>query len=772
MKPTCFLSYCHDGLNKNEILAIIEYFSSLVNYKIDFFYDLTLLPGTNLCEFEKKIDEVDAVICFLTKNFKNKIDNRIGGVYREFSYIENRYNSLKTENENDDENEHFKNEFYFVPIIYSGDYESSTPNFIKHNNILCENLVEFSFEIKDGKTVCCERSKHDFENRIKAILNNIMTLHIGQSKQFLEKTEEIYDKMYLKSILLDITKNEYIDLPENLHVKTRAFKRVLCQDAYFIIGRKGSGKTTVTDILEKTCKSKFKGVIKIIANEFDVESTYGYYQNKIDDIKGVINPWDIFVLVWSLYLHIYSTYIVCCEYENMALNDKQSEYCQILVPFVNNILRNVNQRDRKNETIVSRILYAYSVSSVFNYIDIAIARARNSVKEFTADIKATLSVSNLLDYIFTKKRINNLYSIFELCSKRILITLDGFDLKFAEYRQITLLYKSDEQILYRNQLENIWILSLMELCFDIKMNKKCFNPLYRITDVCLTIPHDKFIELRGSTRDIFKFTNRLDKLNWSGMELLILLRKRLEAINDYKTKKEIPAERRYEDVMQRCYPYIPLVLDFFIYDRKYTIGLFQYILRMSFWRPRDILQYMACVIAYLGQTKMQGIKITSDTVIKSIRIKAINIIKEEFFDEYCFTIPNIKEIANSFRYKNQLLSLGEVDQVLIDIDFKLVNCTTTYEKIRILYEIGFFGIYASSEYRSFHNLIHNHAFIFNEGKASLSGLETDLFQQCRIIIHPIFTEYLSLKANANEVLCNYSWDYLRQMELDMGNIDF
>jgi ABC-type oligopeptide transport system ATPase subunit len=775
MKPTCFISYCHDGINRDEVCAFVEWLKVFSKYKIDFIYDLTLSGGMDLYEFEAQLETVDAIICLLTRNYKRKTEDRSGGVYDEFKLIEKRYISMQDYRMNcNDDDTCFEKDFYFIPIIFSGEFESSVPNFVKKNNILCEKFVDFVFETKDGKVICSEKSKKDYEKPVKNIINNILGLALCSSHLYKKQKRDLLDKLFITS------KGEYTDLPLTLHVKTKAYKKVLSQEAFYIIGRKGSGKTTVTQSLEKI-NNRYKGLIKIIANNYDMESTFGYFQNKINEISNVFNQWDMFSMIWCLFIHLYSIYIIREEYFADKLSLSQKENAIKIIPYIDNIFKNINIYQASDE-VISKVLYSYSVDNIRNYMDITILKARNNQKYFWSDIKSTFTINEMLNFIIKKKRLACFYDILKECKKRILITLDGFDLKFDEFRNNTSKYIMQEQKNNRIEMERTWILSLMELCYDIKLKINMHNPLYEIVDICLTIPQDRFFELRNSIRDSIKYTfGRVVNLNWSGIELALLIRKRLEFINNYSTKKDDPVEKRFLEVLQNCYPSIPTVLQLSFDGRDFPIGLFQYMLRMSFWRPRDIIIFFSSIIPLAELSGYQGIKISSDLIERNLKGRAINIIKDEFISEYSTVIENIKDIILSFRFKNQILTLAECSDIVECINFNLPKCVTIYDKIRLLYEIGFLGIYASPDYKQMYNLGHPHAFIFNEGKIALTGLEAemnsnhefDIFsKQCKIIIHPIFTEYLNLKLNAHEVLCNYSWEYLKAMEINMNNPDF
>jgi len=62
--------------------------------------------------------------------------------------------------------------------------------------------------------------------------------------------------------------------------------------------------------------------------------------------------------------------------------------------------------------------------------------------------------------------------------------------------------------------------------------------------------------------------------------------------------------------LKNKFPNIPECVTINIKGNKteQSIPLFQYVLRMSFWRPRDILEYYAAILSYVGSYHDDNVK--------------------------------------------------------------------------------------------------------------------------------------------------------------------
>ncbi|MCM1221499.1 MAG: hypothetical protein NC548_44175, partial [Lachnospiraceae bacterium] len=87
-----------------------------------------------------------------------------------------------------------------------------------------------------------------------------------------------------------------------------------------------------------------------------------------------------------------------------------------------------------------------------------------------------------------------------------------------------------------------------------------------------------------------------------------------------------------------------------------------------------------------------------------------------------------------------------------------------------LYIIGFLGINPPQNLIETQYLYGEYAFVFTEGTSLLRVLKSELKYQCKFVIHPIFTEYLFLQVDYNNLICNYTWEYVNR--INCNSIDY
>jgi hypothetical protein len=202
--------------------------------------------------------------------------------------------------------------------------------------------------------------------------------------------------------------------------------------------------------------------------------------------------------------------------------------------------------------------------------------------------------------------------------------------------------------------------------------------------------------------------------------------------------------------------------------RQYQMGLFHYVLRHTFWRPREILMYYAQIIAASEQMRHKGKSIESEHLRGFVNSMTREVIQTEFVGELETTLFNVEEILARFAQAKQVLPFEEVKALLAPVRFEwtspTVETVTINQKIAFLYDIGLLGVYADARMRNRLNLMTAHAFAFNEGVAPLHTVGPKGYQDYRFIIHPVFRQYLDLDTSGNELIMNYSWPYLHQVE--------
>jgi hypothetical protein len=86
---------------------------------------------------------------------------------------------------------------------------------------------------------------------------------------------------------------------------------------------------------------------------------------------------------------------------------------------------------------------------------------------------------------------------------------------------------------------------------------------------------------------------------------------------DELSGKEITPPVRLREVLEFEFPNVPKVISMRLEDRTREIDIFNYVLRHTFWRPRDILYYWGRILATAEYYLEKGLTF-DDTSVKII----------------------------------------------------------------------------------------------------------------------------------------------------------
>lgn len=162
--PKVFISYSHDSeQHKRWVLNLAN---NLMENGIDIVFDqYHLSTGKDLKYFmSNSIQEADKIIIILSENYKKKAESLSGGVGFEYSIIRNKLFEQITNNS------------LYLPILKSGDFKSSVPDFMasflyldmRTNDLFAQNFNKLLRNIYDEPLVKKPElgEKPDFENEI------------------------------------------------------------------------------------------------------------------------------------------------------------------------------------------------------------------------------------------------------------------------------------------------------------------------------------------------------------------------------------------------------------------------------------------------------------------------------------------------------------------------------------------------------------------------------------------------------------------------------
>lgn len=782
-KARCFVSYCSEDAKVEQVAAIVKHLTRLAkskDYNIEFLFDKNLSVGNDLNVFMNEIKDVDSVIVICTPEYKRRSEDDTTsntGVYKESMLIKERISKREEALKGGEDIDEV--DFAVFPLVFKleGNHSSdSVPDFLSSLEREKINLIQF--ENVKNKLILSKNSEEVYKD---IFLDCIVTTCVIHSKKSEYLSMDIHEK--LQKIVYN-QKAEYApSLSKKLFVNTFSYEQIRSQESYILVGRKGSGKTTTKLYFHSHDREKYKGVIELKINELNLEYIYNYLfhgpadanHNLKTDFQEIFSFEKVMEYTWVVYIYVYSMYVVSCEYKNKknTLSPKQNREFKKVAIYVNEIIKPINSRYRwKNGRNISTTLYSYALTNVYKFFDIVIQKSRDDERFFSSDIQAQLSYENLISEVLDNKVVSAFYRGLEECNKRILFTLDGFDVASGIFRKQALSSDLAEQK-QKAMFEIRWMSSLMELIQDIKADVD--NILYRLMDICFLMPKDLFMEILEENRDKYKYSSRFCEISWTGMELAIMVRKRLECLSEYPLLKREKAQKRPEDILDmiltKSYKSLPKKISIRTDGgRSYEVDLLLYMLRYSFWRPRDLLLSLSLILKLYYSHSKSGLPINQETIKAIIKAASISIVNSEFFNEFGTMWKQIKENIKKFEGKTLLLSEDDLQDIImannftIQLDAEDEEIKDYKERVKFLYEIGFLGIFVTKRYSDKYQMVTQQGFAFSEGMRCLRGFLVDDFEDCSFLINPTFIETLHLSINTEEYIGINNWDDLRELE--------
>jgi hypothetical protein len=292
-----------------------------------------------------------------------------------------------------------------------------------------------------------------------------------------------------------------------------------------------------------------------------------------------------------------------------------------------------------------------------------------------------------------------------------------------------------------------------------------------MADFCIAIPHDRFLHVKRIDRDRYQYRHRFSRIAWTGIELSALVRKRLAILRDVEDTKGAKLDSRLAKVMERGYPELPDEVSFQFGSATYRMPLFIYVLRHTFWRPRDVLFYYAALLAASDHSRKKGEVMPTNFIRQLIAGSTRSIVEDEFLDEFSVSIRNLRSILQKFKQGPQILEWEQVRERIEKMRFDTVlpegESASLEWKIELLYDIGMLGVVLDRK-NSERLSCYRHAFSFNEPDA-LEHLGREMYTALTYALNPLFVEYLHLDTSGNpELILPMDWEYLQRNDVLRG----
>lgn len=763
-KIKCFISYCHEDVDRDAFDYMLFQIEKYSDGKIDIISDKTLRYGSNFESFMANIDEVSTIIIIYSPSYKTKVINRIDGVEFEYNKILARHydeeNRLK-------EDYNSERKFTIIPMLFSGSHKSSVPEDL--DKIKYADLTRFRVSRnKNGHVFASTQIEKEFHPLFKKIASEIITADVYADYSYSKAQDVLHEQLFrnLKADWIDLDDQER-DKQNHIFVKTHAYKRIKDQTVTILVGRKGSGKSTVTQQIAFNSGDKYKYHSPMDADKVQLQYIFDLFEEPQanSDIKNIFSISRSFRYSWELFIYLYCMNVIAKEYIENKISDERKSDAEVVKNFVFKILQDPDHIDFMDNSAA----FIYSLNKLNMFTRHCIQTSRNDEEFFRSDIVSKFTICNFLDFSLGPDVIDSFNRVIKGCKKRILFSLDRFDNAFIEYRKSNLFLQRNNPELFDQRVtyEIYWLTSLLHTILRMKSNHERV-PLYSLLDFCISIPQDRFMEIRGKERDSYIFSGRYSPLKWSAPELAIMLRKRLEVLaGNYTDKNGNNFIERLHEIIRTDYPTIPRLTLTNIGDSTYELDIFIDVLRHTFWKPREILWYFRNIIATATEFKRRQLRIDNNVVRKTISDTTRRVIVSEFIPEYNLTLLNLEEVLDVFRGAFNYLSFKQLSNLLEKISFKFVYSVdpehSIKTKISTLYDLGFLGINANKTVSDRYSFKCKHSFTFNE-KNTLDDVAISELECFEYVIHPIFYEFLNIQANDEELVLHYDWQYLKKNE--------
>lgn len=512
-------------------------------------------------------------------------------------------------------------------------------------------------------------------------------------------------------------KTDKIRYSDELFVRTRQHKAFELPQHRIIFGRKGSGKTALVQHIIRKNRERFAHIINIDADDIRYKPLTKEFNNIYDCIGGSIELRKSFANIWE-----YSIITTCMIKVLKSARTNEGDGA-----IIHNYLR--------KENLLEKRVYDVLLGTFENLFKIAMGKSGEPIANIIRAIdnyplevagfdKAKLALSKL---------INN--------GHKCLITFDRIDTYFEIEPENTLTdYREREALRFflSGLTQAVYNLSTDSLFRD-NLQFKVFLPLDRYDSV--------------KSRDWDKIKKFVYKINWSHNELVEFVALRIaESLNIRDENGELEKAKSFtwhkvfdSTVNNTTINNIPEDID-------------RYLIRHSHYKPRD-LQYFCLKAKEISVTNAEntGFPISQKIIRQAVREMTIELV-DNFFLEYQYEIPYLKKLIHSFRRHINIFNYNNGSTSLWNTLSKFKSKEKIDEDVEklisLLYGIGFLGAVTINKkddvtkelpYRKVKGVEYWFRF-------SCFDPVFDLFHANKIVIHPMFNEYLHLDINKHVIV--------------------
>ena len=574
-KATCIFCYSWDNENLFPILSFfketieqrskntVEVILDKISYKYNENLDNTLL----------KMRDYDLIVPFFTPEFKSVLlseeqCHRV--ITKEYKIIEELFNE-----DNDS----------IFPVIFCGNVSTSLPKIFKNQICPIVSDMKLTFN-KQGKIVVPVDTQFLFDKFIRELIGKARVNFTKHSAEYKTEKEALEKLFYL---------NNTTRLPGSCLIKVDAYDSIIKQMCLFVVGSKGSGKSTflknLCNIDPESYNAEYKKLAPICADNLNLDHIYKVV-SKYNADKIEIPLKDIISLFWEVLFVLHSIYVVGVEEEEDKIDDK--ERADKFRNVANKLKELLSLKTASGEFLsfkrngVLRLLSVTAIDLIDDYFPVALKNANPD--NLIASVIGNLTVTNILSNKFGVELLDNFIANLDKCSKKIIISIDGFDKESETFRRITQSLDKDS-IEYQNRFtfEITFYSQLLEVVCDYKFETYydvLQNVMQECLAFCIVLPKDRYDQIVKLDRDSAK--KRFCSLDWDEYDLIKLVTCRLEYLirknngGGFNFPEFDSLKDRFDFALKTYCPNIPSDVYINIKGNKFSFDLFNYILRLSF----------------------------------------------------------------------------------------------------------------------------------------------------------------------------------------------
>ncbi|MBN9678859.1 P-loop ATPase, Sll1717 family [Salipiger bermudensis] len=781
-KISCFVSFSATDGDEDAIKFLLDHLSRECDGKIEFKAYFNNKSGSDLGKFMKEdLLSAHAVLALFSPDYKMKCDQHIrSGVLTEYMFIVDRL-----------EGRQLGKPPLFIPVVWKANFDQALPSYFNGRE-LARDLSQFKPIQTTGPAYLPDRTASRTKPSVDAISSELLDCW-RESDPELERIQTAVDGVLLdpaaisdgeftsdaQSLLADVDVNDAFfrkaertnftidEFSKNFFVKTGAFRAIGKYHKIAFTGRKGSGKTTLLKVYKHQNSEIYFDPIDVEVNDWNLHYLLQdlTFKSAEGDLTFTAEESKVFDYIWPIFLSLCMVKSVKTCGEELHVGD--------LLP------KKTHSERFENDSGRYEALFNMSVGVVREFIEDCISSASTeSESRFKSDLLRLINVQSCTEFLLG----SGYHGLIEMVrrdpkNRKFLFCLDRFDTEIQKYRKdIKDRNLPEEQRRRWEQREIFWIQGLVELIDHLRSpdnsspNQEFYKMLGPHLDFCVPLPRDRLYEVQLRRRDAIVGEIN-EEISWQPYELLTMLRKRLQVVWDIKEdrldKSRTRALGRFRQILKESGRSLPDSVDVKINGAAFSIDLFLNVLRHSFFRPRDVLLHYTRIVARAELANKRNEKVSPAYVARIISEQTHRIVEEEFLGEFADTFTNLREILDSFKASQQILTYDQLRDKLQSLRFEMYGRSEMNgigQKVRFLYEVGFLGIRADSVQLGGVSLDDFDFYFFNPRYAQ--NLESDdVLKALVFAIHPIFIEHLTLKMNSKQPVMMLSWDQVEAMDV-------